>query len=198
MRKIFLLAAIAATTAIPSAVHAQARPTILIVDTGAVMGTCTACKAAAAQLQQKQTALRTRAQSLQQQLQTEGKPLQDQFEALKGKQPDAALQQKITAYQAKERNAQQELAKGERDLQSTATNVQQQIGTRLVQIVEQIRAQRGAAIAIAKDSTLANDTAIDVTSQVLASLNAALPSVSVTPLPQSQQHPAQQQQPQGR
>ena len=198
MRKILLLAAIAATTAIPSAVHAQARPTILIVDTGAVMGTCTACKAAAAQLQQKQTALRTRAQSLQQQLQTEGKPLQDQFEALKGKQPDAALQQKITAYQAKERNAQQELAKGERDLQSTATNVQQQIGTRLVQIVEQIRAQRGAAIAIAKDSTLANDTAIDVTSQVLASLNAALPSVSVTPLPQSQQQPAQQQQPQGR
>jgi len=197
MRKILLLAAIAATTAIPSAVHAQARAAVLIVDTGEVMSTCTACKAAAAQLQQKQTALRTRATTLQQQLQTEGKPLQDQFNALNGKQPDAALQQKITAYQAKEKNAQQELAKGERDLQSTATNVQQQIGTRLVQIVEQIRAQRGAAIAVAKDSTLANDSSIDVTSQVLASLNQALPSVSVTPLQQSTQ-PAQQQQPQGR
>ena len=196
MRKTLLIAAIAATTALPSAAHAQARPTVIIVDTGEVMGTCTACKAAAAQLQQKQTALRSRAQTLQQQLATEGKPLQDQFNALNGKQPDAALQQKITAYQAKEKNAQQELGNGERDLQSTATHVQQQIGSRLVQIVEQIRAQRGAAIAIAKDSTLANDNAIDVTSQVLASLNSALPSVSVTPLPQSQQ--PKQQQPQGR
>ena len=198
MRKILLLAAIAATTAIPSAVQAQARPSVLIVDTGEIMGTCTACKAAAAQLQQKQTALRTRAQTLNQQLQTEGKPLQDQFNALNGKQPDAALTAKITAFQTKEKNAQTELAAGERDLQSTATHVQQQIGTRLVQIVEQIRAQRGAAIAVAKDSTLANDNSIDVTSQVLASLNSALPSVSVTPLPQAQQPAQKPQQPQGR
>ena len=63
-----------------------------------------------------------------------------------------------------------------------------------IQVVEQIRARRGASIAIAKDSTLANDSAIDVTTEVLAALNQALPSVSVTPLPQQQQ----QQQPQGR
>jgi outer membrane protein len=198
MRKILLLAAIAAT-AVPAAANAQAaRGGLLIVDTDQVMSTCTACKAAATQLQQKQAALRTRAQTLNQQLQAEGKPLQDQFQTLNGKQPDAALQAKITAYQTKERNAQQELQRSERELQSTATHVQQQIGLRLVQIVEQVRARRGAQVAVAKDSTLANDNSIDVTSEVLAALNSALPSVSVTPLPQAQGQQPQQQQPQGR
>ena len=198
MRKILLLAAIAAT-AVPAAANAQAaRGGVLIVDTDQVMSTCTACKAAATQLQQKQATLRSRAQTLNQQLQTEGKPLQDQFQALNGKQPDAAFQAKITAYQTKERNAQQELQRSERELQSTATHVQQQIGIRLVQIVEQVRARRGAQVAVAKDSTLANDNSIDVTSEVLAALNSALPSVSVTPLPQAQGQQQQQQQPQGR
>ena len=196
MRKILLLAAIAATTAVPSAVNAQARGGVLIVDTGQVMANCTACKAAATQLQQRESALRTRAQTLNQQLQTEGKPIQDAVDALKGKQPDAALTQRITAFETKQRNAQQEVANSQRELQSTAAHVQQQIGQRLIQVVEQSRSRRGASIAVAKDSTLASDNSIDVTSEVLAALNQQLPSVSVTPLPQQQQQ--QQQRPQGR
>lgn len=194
MRKILLLAAIAATTAVPSAVQAQARGGVLVVDTGQIMSNCTACKAAATQLQQRESTLRTRAQTLNQQLQTEGKPIQDAVDALKGKQPDAALTQRITAFETKQRNAQQEVANSQRELQSTAAHVQQQIGARLIQIVEQSRARRGASIAVAKDSTLANDNTVDVTSEVLAALNQQLPSVSVTPMPQAQQ----QQQPQGR
>ena len=42
---------------------------------------------------------------------------------------------------------------------------------------------------------MANDSTIDVTGEVLASLNQQLPSVTVAPLPQQAQ---QQQQPQGR
>ena len=194
MRKILLLTAIAAATALPTtAANAQARGGIILVDTANILSNCTACKAAQTQLEQRQTTLRTRVQTLTQQLQTEGKPIQDAVDALKGKQPDAALQKRITDFQTKERGAQQEISNSQRQLQSTAQNVQQQIGGRLIQVVEQIRARRGASIAIAKDSTLANDTTIDVTTEVLAALNAALPSVSVTPLPQQQQ-----QQPQGR
>ena len=194
MRKTLLLAAIAATTAVPSAVNAQARGGVLVVDTEQVMSSCTACKAASTQLQQRESTLRSRAQTLNQQLQTEGKPIQDAVDALKGKQPDAALTQRITAFETKQRNAQQEVANSQRELQSTAAHVQQQIGQRLIQIVEQSRSRRGASIAVAKDSTLASDTSVDVTSEVLAALNQALPSVSVTPLPQAQQ----QQRPQGR
>ena len=194
MRKTLLLAAIAVATALPTSANAQARGGIIIVDTANVLSNCTACKAAQTQLEQRQTTLRTRVQTLTQQLQTEGKPIQDAVDALKGKQPDAALQKRITDFQTKERGAQQEISSSQRQLQSTAAHVQQQVGARLIQIVEQVRARRGASIAIAKDSTLANDNTIDVTSEVLTALNSALPSVSVTPLPQQQQ----QQQPQGR
>jgi len=69
--------------------------------------------------------------------------------------------------------------------------VQQQIGSRLITIVEQVRATRGASIVLSKNSTMANDNAIDVTADVLTALNQQLPAVSVTPLPQ-------QQTPQGR
>jgi outer membrane protein len=195
MRKILILAAIAAATALPTSANAQARGGLILIDTANILSNCTACKAAQTQLEQRQTALRSRVQTLTQQLQAEGKPIQDAVDALKGKQPDAALQQRITAFQTKERGAQQEIQNSQRQLQSTAAHVQQQVGARLIQIVEQVRARRGASIAVSKDSTLANDSSIDVTTEVLAALNQALPSVNVTPLPQQQQ---QQQQPQGR
>jgi Skp family chaperone for outer membrane proteins len=194
--KILISAMLAATAiAVPATAQAQQRPSILIVDTDRVASDCTACKAAGTQLQQRESQLRTRAQQLQQQLQTEGKPLQDAVTALKGKEPDAALQQRITAFQTKERGAQQELSNSQRTLQSTAANVNQQIGTKLLQVVEQVRARRGASVVMAKSGTIASDTSIDVTGEVLTALNQQLPSVSVTPLPQQQQ---QQQQPQGR
>ena len=191
MRKILILSAVVAALAAPTAAPAQRATTILIVDTESIMRTCTACQSANTQLQQRGTTLRSRAQQLRQQLETEGKPLQDAVTALGGKQPDAALQGRIRAYQQKEQQAAAEVQTGQENLQSIAAHVQQQIGTRLVQVVEQVRARRQASIAMAKNSTLANDSTLDVTSEVLTSLNAVLPSVSMTPLPQQQQ---QQQQ----
>ena len=191
MNRIIVFAALAAA-ALPVSTPALAQQaSILIVDSDRVLADCTACKAASAQLQQRQSSLRTRAQTLQQQLQTEGKPIQAAVDALNGKEPDAALKQRITAYQTKERSAQQELTNSQRTLESTLANVQQQIGTRLVAVVEQVRARRGASIVMSKNQTIASASTIDVTAEVLAALNQQLPSVSVTPLPQ-------QQQPQGR
>jgi outer membrane protein len=196
MKHLMISAAFAATAlTVPAVASAQARADILIVDSDRILSDCTACKAANAQLQQRQATLRTRAQTLQQQLATEGKPIQAAVDALGGKEPDAALQQRIGAYQTKERNAQQELATSQRTLESTLANVQQQVGSRLVTVVEQVRGRRGASVVMSKNSTIANDSAIDVTGEVLAALNQQLSSVSVTPLSQ----PAQpKQQPQGR
>jgi len=197
MKKLVLLAALAAGTAtLPATapVHAQARGGVLVVDTDQILSTCTACRAAAQQLQQREAALRTRAQTLGQQLETEGKPIQTAVDALRGRQPDAALQQRITAFQTKQQTAQQEINNSQRQLQSIAAHVNQQVGQRIVQIVEQSRARRGAAVVLSKNSTLANDSTVDITGEVLAALNQQLPAVSVTPLPQQQQ----QQRPQGR
>jgi len=188
MKKILISAAAALSIGLPTMAHAQAA-NILIVDSERLMSDCTACKSASAQLQTKQSTLRSRAQTLQAQLQTDGKTLQTAIDALNGKEPDAALKAKITAYQTRENAAKQELATSTRNLESTAAYVQQQIGNKIVAIVEQTRARRGASIVLSKNSTIANDNAIDVTGEVLTALNSQLPAVSVVPMPQSAQTP---------
>ena len=181
--------------AVPASAPAQRLPAavVAVVDTDRISRECTACRAAATQLQTQENTLRTRAQQLQTQLTTQGQSLQTAVGALNGKQPDAALQQRITAYQTLERNAQQELATGQRNLQSTQVNVSQQIGARLRPIISTVAQARGANLAVETGSTLFVGAGLDITNEVLAQLNQQLPSVSVTPLPQ-----AQQQQPQGR
>jgi len=185
MHKILISAAAAALAiGLPAAAHAQ-QANILVVDSDRLMSDCTACKAASTQLQSRQAALRTRAQTLQTQLEAEGKPSQAAVDALNGKDPDAALQAKITAFETKRRNSSQELQTSTNSLQSTVAHVQQQIGQKIVALVEATRARRGAAIILSKNSTIANDNAIDVTTEVMTALNAQLPAVSITPMPQS-------------
>jgi len=186
--KLFL-AAVAATALLPAAAQAQRAPAavVVVVDTDRIGRECTACRAAASQLQSQENALRTRAQTLQTQLQNEGKPIQQAVDALNGKQPDAALRARITAFEGKQRSAQQELGTAQRNLQSTQINVNQQIGARLATIIGTVAQQRGANLALTKDSTAWAGPAVDVTNDVLAQLNQQLPSVSVTPLPQTQQ-----------
>jgi len=185
MHKILISAAAAALAiGLPATAHAQ-QANILVVDSDRLMSDCTACKAASTQLQSRQAALRTRAQTLQTQLEAEGKPIQAAVDALNGKDPDAALQAKITAFETKRRNSSQELQTSTNSLQSTVAHVQQQIGQKIVALVEATRARRGAAIILSKNSTIANDNAIDVTTEVMTALNAQLPAVSITPMPQS-------------
>ncbi|WP_243455677.1 OmpH family outer membrane protein [Sphingosinicella sp. BN140058] len=177
---------------------------VLVVDTDRVMTECTACRAAQTALQGQVQQAQQFAQGLAQPLQTEGQAIEAAVRALNGKQPDAALQQRATAFQTRQNQANQQIGQREQTIRSTQAHVQQQIGTRLIPIIESIRASRRAAIAVSKSSTLANDNAIDITAEVLTQLNQQVPSVSVTPLPQ-QNAPAApagtqpaQPQPQGR
>ena len=101
------------------------------------------------------------------------------------------MQARIAAFRTKQQQAQTELGNRQSTIESTQANVQRQIGTRIVQIVEQSRARRQASVVVTKSSALASDPAIDITGEVLTALNQQLPSVSVTPLPQ-------QPRPQGR
>jgi Skp family chaperone for outer membrane proteins len=195
MKKLVLpIAAVAGVLVMPGPAQAQQRPAILVVDTDRVLNDCTACKAAATQLQSQVQQGRTRAQQLETSLKPEAEALEKAVQALGGKQPDSALQTRIASFRQKQQQGATELSNRETTLQSTQAHVQQQIGRRLVQIVEQSRARRQASIVVSKQSTLASDNAVDITGEVLAALNQQLPSVSVTPLPQQQQ----QARPQGR
>ncbi|MEO6580495.1 MAG: OmpH family outer membrane protein [Sphingomicrobium sp.] len=188
MHKSIIAAAFAATVAvIPTA--AFAAPTVLTVDLERILNECTACRAASATIQSQVQQARTRAQTLEGQLKPEATALQTAAEALGGKPADAALRKRASDFQARQQAAQTELANKQSSIESTQSNVQQQIGARVVQIAEQIRARRQADLVMAKNSTLASNPAGDVTGEVLAALNQQLPSVSVTPLPQ-QNRPA--------
>lgn len=183
MRKMIIAAAFAATAfTLPSA--AVAAPAVLIVDLDRVLSECTACRAASTAIQTQVQQGQARAQALEAQLKPEATSLDAAVKALGAKAPDAALKQRVTAFQARQQAAQTELATKQRQIESTQTNVQQQIGSRVVLISEQVRARRQADIVVGKNSTLASNSTSDITTEVLAALNQQLPAVSVTPLPQ--------------
>jgi outer membrane protein len=186
MRNFLLPLAAGAALLLPAAAQAQ-RGGVLAVDVSRILAECTACRAASTQLQSQANQLRTRAQTLESQLKPEADAIQKAVQALGTRQPDAALQQRAQAYQTRQQQAQTEVATTERRLQSTQAHVQQQIGARVVQIAEQVRARRQATVVLPRDSLMAMDSSIDITGEVLTALNQQLPSVSVTPLPQQQQ-----------
>ncbi len=196
MKTMITLAALFASAAVlPSAALAQRAPAavVVVVDTDRIYRECTACRAAQTQLQSRVTALQTRQTTLTNQLRTEGQPIQTAINALAGKEPDAALRARVQAFQAKQESAHRELATTQQTIQSTQANVLRQINARLNPVISQVMNARGANIAVDVGSTLGHAPAVNVTTEVLAALNAALPSVSVTPLPAQQQ-----QQPPGR
>lgn len=205
MNKLALGAAMAALTlALPGTASAQRAPgaVIVVVDTDRVYRECTACTAAQTQLQGMITSARTRATQLGQPLQTEAQSIEQAGAALRNQSgaaraaAETALNTRVQQFQTRQTTAQQEIQRLEQNIQSTQANVLRQINARLNPVVTQVMTARGANIALDTNATLARAAALDVTNDVLTALNAALPSVSVTPMPQAAQ-PAQPQ-PQGR
>ena len=193
--KTILSAAIvlASTLAVPSVAIAQRAPAavVVVVDTSRIYRDCNACRTAQTQLQSQITAARTREQTLSNELRTEGQALQTAVNALAGKEPDAALRARAEAFQKKQEAAQAELARLQQNIQSIQANVVRQIDARLNPAITQVMTTKGANVAVDLNATLAHAPAVNVTNEVLAALNTALPSVSVTPLPQQQQPAAQ-------
>ena len=191
-----IAAALIAASALAAPAVAQRAPAavVIVVDTARVYRDCNACKTAQTQLTSQVNALRTRQQTLEGQLRPEGQAIQTAVTALAGKQPDTALQNRIKAFQQRQEQANQELSRSQQNIQSIQANVVRQINERLQPIINQVMTQKGANIAVDQEATLGHAQAVNVTNDVLAALNTALPTVSLTPLPQQQP----QQTPQGR
>jgi outer membrane protein len=188
--------------ALPGVAHAQRTPgaVIIVVDTDRIYRECTACRAAQTQLQGMVTSARTRAQTLGQPLQTEAQSIEQAGAALRNQTgaaraaAESALNNRVQQFQSRQTTASQEVQRLEQNIQSTQANVLRQINERLNPIYGTVMNAHQANIALDVNATLARSNALDVTNEVMTALNAALPTVSVTPLPQA---PAQQQ-PQGR
>lgn len=185
-----------AATAVASPAAAQRLPAavVAVVDTGRIYTECTACRAAVTQLQSQATQLQTRQQALAGPIQTEGQAIEAAINALPAAQrqnPPAALQQRVQRWQQSQQTATQELQGLQTRLQSTQQHVRQQLDARLGPIINTAMTARGANIAVDTEATLARSNGVDITNDVLTALNAQVPAVSVTPLPQQAQ-PAQQ------
>jgi Skp family chaperone for outer membrane proteins len=195
MKTLLVTAALAAAT-LPTVASAQAIPgaVIAVVDLDRVTNECNACKSAAATLRSRATALQNRQRALAAPLETEGKAIRDAAAALKGKPADAALEARAKAWETKRSNAAQELERTQDQLQRDQQYISRQISAKLVPIYSQVMTRRGANMLVDVGTTLATTNALDVTNDMLAALNTALPSVQ-TNAPAATQ---QRQQPQGR
>ena len=182
MKTLLISAAIAAAALAPAAANAQAVPgaVIAVVDLDRVTQDCNACKTAQAALRSQVTAEETKEKSLGAPLQTEQQSIQTAIDALKGKDPDAALQARIKSFQAKAQQAQEEAARGRQQLQANQQYIQKQIQDKLGPIYQQVMQRRGANVMLEVGATLATAQNVDVTNDVIAGLNAALPSIATT------------------
>jgi Skp family chaperone for outer membrane proteins len=195
MKNMLMIAASAVALMVPAAASAQAVPAavIAVVDLDKVTTDCTACKTASAALRAKGTALQNQAKSLSTPLETEGKSIQAAVDALKGADADAALKARIQAFETKRQAAAGTYQKGQEQLQRDQQYIQKQIVDKLGPIYTQVMQKRGANVLMEVGSTLATAQSVDVTADVTAALNVALPSIATT----APAAPAQQQ-PQGR
>ena len=192
MKKLLISAAFASALVAPSTALAQAVPPaiVAVVDLDKVTTECTACKTARTALQGQLTALQNRQKTLTTPLETEGKAIQTAVEALKGKEPDAALQARANAWTTKRNQAAQELSRQEQQIQRNQAYITQQIQEKLGPIYRQVMQRRGANLMIEVGSTLATGATLDVTTDVLTALNAAMPTVqTVAPAAPPPQQP---------
>lgn len=181
MHKILLSSAVAASFIVPSAATAQSIPAavVAVVDLDKVTSQCTACVAANTAFRSRVNAVQAREQALASPLQTEQKSIQASIDALKGKEPDAALTARIRAFQSKGQAAEQEAQRSREQLQRDQAYILQQIRDKLGPIYQQVMQRRGANVMVETGQTLATSANVDVTNDVLAALNASLPTVQI-------------------
>ena len=182
MKKLLISASLAASVALPSAAQAQAIPAaiVAVVDLEKVTSDCNACKTATAALRSQVQAYQSRESALAAPLQTEQKAIQTAIDALNGKEPDAALKARVTAFQNKQQQGATELQRQQEQIKRNQQYVQKQIGDKLGPIYSQVLQKRGANMLLEKGTTLATAQSLDVTNDVIAALNTALPTIQTT------------------
>lgn len=173
-----LLASAALSTA-PVVAQQLSPAVVIVVDMDQVVNQSAAGKAAGTEIQGKITGLQARATTLQNQLKTENDAIVagQQNKSLVGD----AFEQRVRTFQKRQQDAQAELARAEQEIQRSRNYVIQQITQAANPIITTIMRERNASVALQKDATLQHSASLDVSNDVLARLNTALPRVSTTP-----------------
>lgn len=181
MNKLLIALALAGVS---TPVLAQQVPAAIIVtvDRQEMIATSAAAKAAQAELKPKGDALVARLNQLRTSLAAEEKTLRDS-QPQQGAAPAAitAWQTKVKDFDTRRQQADQELQRRQQEIQAAEQWVIKQISDASTPIVSAIMRERGANIAVDEQVTLQHAAALDITAEVLARLDKALPRVSTTP-----------------
>ncbi len=182
MKKLLISLALA-SAAIAAPVAAQTLPpaVIVIVDLDQIFQTSAAGKLAQSELKARLDSIQARVASLRTSFSAEEETLG------KTRPPQTAAPAAIAAWEAKAKDyqtrrtqAEAELQQRDKDFQASRQYVLKQISDGAQPIITQVMKERGATIALAEGATIQHASSIDVTADVVARLDKALPRVSTT------------------
>jgi len=166
----------------PVAVQAQTLPpaVIVVVDMDQVFNSSAAGKQAQAELKAKVDAMQARATTLRTQFGAEEEALGKSQPAPTNTAARPAWEAKVRDFQSRQQTAQTELSNREKEFQASRQFVLKQITDASNPIITTLMRERGASIAMPEGATLQHSASIDVTNDLVARLDKALPRVSTT------------------
>ena len=175
-------ATILAASVSPVAVQAQTLPpaVIIIVNMDQVFNASAAGKQAQAELKSKVDAMQARANTLRTQFGAEEEALAKSQPAPTNAAARPAWEAKVRDFQSRQQTAQTELSNREKEFQASRSYVLKQITDASNPIISTLMRERGASIAMPEGATLQHAASIDVTNDLVARLDKALPRVSTT------------------
>ena len=202
---------LAQTAKKPAAIPAAAAPRgtavagVGVADLQAAVASTNAYRAAVQKRQIDYKPIYDAAQARLTQLETQLKPMADQFNADRtAKKPDSVLQAEYSAIQQAQAQAEAEIKQILVPAQTSDEYVIEQITDKLPQAVQNVMGRRGLTLLLNPDAVILSAPAYDVTAALVGELNVLVPSAQINPPPgwqprrQREQQAQQQQQQQPR
>lgn len=194
MKSLLKIAALAASVAVvPAAAHAQAAAPapaaavvnngIAVVDLDAAVANSAAFRSAMGQIETSYKPQITALQTRQTALQTELNPLRTEIEGLQKNPatPKATLDAKVAGFQSRAQAAQAELNRLALPFARPQAYAKEQVSQKVEQALKAAMTAKKVGIVISPEAVIAVQGGSDLTPDVIAQLNALVPSVSITP-----------------
>lgn len=166
--------------AAPAIAQTLPAPVIVIVDMEEIISSSAAGKQAQGELKTRFDGIQARLQSLRTQYGAEEQALLKTRPTAPG--PAAtAWETKARDMQTRKTKDEQDLAKRNQDFEAARQNVLRQINEGAQPIISTVMRERGASIVLAEGATLQHTAALDITKDVVARFDKAMPRVSAAP-----------------
>ena len=176
MKNIFfiLFAALIALSPLAPAV-AQEKPAIAIVDVKKILNDSLATKSIQTQIEEKRKSVQTEISKQEEALRKTDQELSQQKSVLS---PEA-FDKKVNEFKTKVAEAQRNVQTKRSQLESSYADALAEVEKVVISIVTELSDKQGFSVAIPKSNALYSKSSLDISDQVLSTLNERLPKVKV-------------------